>query len=44
MDAGFGDVRELRADMRALNVTPMRIGGGIMAGLVGVIAAVLVGS
>jgi len=49
MDAGFArvdaDIRELRAglhaEMRGLRLTIMRIGGGIMAGLVGVIAAIL---
>ena len=48
MDAGFArvdaDIRELRAEMRALRLTIMRVGGGIMAGLVGVIVAVLAGS
>jgi hypothetical protein len=49
-----GDIRELRAEVRtlgvelrgeidALRITLLRVGGGIMAGLVGVIAAVLVG-
>lgn len=50
MDAGFGridaDIRELRAELRAemsgLRLTLLRVGGGIMIGLVGVIAAVLV--
>jgi hypothetical protein len=49
MDAGFArvdaDIRELRAELHAemsgLRLTIMRIGGGIMAGLVGVIAAIL---
>ncbi len=47
------DIRELRAEVRgmrtelggeidALRVTMIRVGGGMMAGLVGVIAAVLV--
>ncbi len=48
MDAGFArvdaDIRELGAEMRALRLTIMRVGGGIMAGLVGVIVAVLAGS
>ncbi len=48
MDGGFArvdaDIRELRAEMRALRLTIMRVGGGIMAGLVGVIVAVLAGS
>jgi len=35
---------ELRAEIDALRVTLIRVGGGIMAGLVGVIAAVLAGS
>lgn len=42
-----GEVRELGTELRgelgALRVTLIRVGGGIMAGLVGVIAAVLVG-
>jgi hypothetical protein len=48
-----GDIRELRTEIRdmraelrseidALRVTLIRVGGGMMAGLVGVIAAVLV--
>jgi hypothetical protein len=45
MDAGFarvdGDIRELRGEIDALRITLVRVGGGIMAGLVGVIAAVL---
>jgi hypothetical protein len=47
------DIRELRAELRAemgglrgeigvLRVTLLRVGGGIMIGLVGVIAAILV--
>jgi hypothetical protein len=51
-DRGFGrvdaDIRELREELRfelgGLRLTLLRIGGGIMAGLVGVIAAVLIGS
>lgn len=46
VDAGFqrvdADIRELRGDIGALRVTLLRVGGGMMAGLVGVIAAVLV--
>jgi len=46
MDAGFArvdaDIRELRADIGGLRLTLLRVGGGIMIGLVGVIAAVLV--
>lgn len=50
MDAGFArvdaDIRELRAELRfeigGLRLTLLRVGGGIMIGLVGVIAAVLV--
>lgn len=50
MDGGFArveaDVRELRAELRAeiggLRLTLLRVGGGIMVGLVGVIAAVLI--
>jgi hypothetical protein len=45
MDAGFArvdaDLRELRGEIDALRITLIRVGGGIMAGLVGVIAAVL---
>jgi hypothetical protein len=48
MDAGFAsletDIRELRRELRgeieALRIT-MRVGGGMMVGLVGVIAAIL---
>lgn len=32
---------ELKGEMRALQTTLIRIGGGMMAGLVGVIAAVM---
>jgi hypothetical protein len=50
MDAGFArvdaDIRELRAELRVeiggLRLTLLRVGGGIMIGLVGVIAAILV--
>jgi hypothetical protein len=46
MDAGFArvdaDIRELRAEIGGLRLTLLRVGGGIMIGLVGVIAAVLV--
>jgi len=42
------DIRDLRSELRfevgALRLTLIRVGGGIMAGLVGVIAAVLLGS
>lgn len=49
MDAGFArvdaDIRELRGELRAeiggLRQTLLRVGGGIMVGLVGVIAAVI---
>ncbi len=34
---------ELRGEVAALRTTLIRVGGGMMAGLVGVIAAVLVG-
>jgi hypothetical protein len=34
---------ELRGEIDALRITLVRVGGGIMAGLVGVIAAVLAG-
>jgi hypothetical protein len=48
MDAGFArvdaDIRELRAELRAeiggLRLTLLRVGGGIIVGLVGVIAAI----
>jgi hypothetical protein len=50
-----GDIRELRAEVRgmrtelggqidALRVTLIRVGGAMMAGMIGVIAAVLAGS
>ena len=46
MDAGFArvdaDIRELRAEISGLRLTLLRVGGGIMVGLVGVIAAILV--
>ena len=46
VDAGFArvdaDMRELRAEIGGLRATLLRVGGGIMVGLVGVIAAVLV--
>jgi hypothetical protein len=46
MDAGFArvdaDMRELRAEIGGLRLTLLRVGGGIMIGLVGVIAAILV--
>jgi hypothetical protein len=48
MDAGFArvdaDIRELRAELRAEIGGLLRVGGGIMIGLVGVIAAILVSS
>lgn len=48
MDAGFArvdaDIRELRAEIGGLRLTLLRVGGGIMIGLVGVIAAILVSS
>ena len=51
VDAGFArvdaDIRELRAELRselgALRLTLIRVGGGVMIGLVGVIAAVVAG-
>jgi hypothetical protein len=51
VDADIRDLRaevriqgaELRGEIGALRVTLLRVGGGIMAGPVGVIAAVLVG-
>jgi hypothetical protein len=46
MDVGFtrvvADMRELRADIGGLRLALLRVGGGIMIGLVGVIAAILV--
>lgn len=46
MDAGFArvdaDIRELRAEIGGLRLKLLRVGGGIMIGLAGVIAAVLV--
>lgn len=51
MDGGFSrvdaDIRELRAELRGefsgLRTTLLRVGGGIMVGLVGVIATLLAG-
>jgi hypothetical protein len=51
VDAHIRDLRaevrtqgaELRGEIDALRVTLLRVGGGIMAGLVGVIVAVLAG-
>ena len=46
MDAGFNrvdaDMRELRAEIGGLRLALLRVGGRIMIGLVGVIAAILV--
>jgi hypothetical protein len=46
VDAGFARVdagiRELRAEIGGLRLTLLHVGGGIMIGLVGVIAAILV--
>ncbi|HET6624487.1 MAG TPA: hypothetical protein VFG70_08145 [Gaiellaceae bacterium] len=46
LDAGFArvdaDIRELRAAIGGLRSTLLRVGGGIMIGLVGVIAAIFV--
>jgi hypothetical protein len=46
MDAGFArvdaDIRELRAEIGGLRLTLLCVGGGIMVGLVGVIAAIFV--
>jgi hypothetical protein len=46
MDSGFArvdaDIRELRNDIGALRLALLPVGGGIMIGLVGVIAAILV--
>ena len=48
MDSGFErvdrDIRELRGEVAGLRVALVRVGGGIVAGLVGVIAAVLAGA
>jgi hypothetical protein len=48
MDAGFArvdaDIRDLRAEIGGLRLAILRVGGGIMIGLVGVIAAILVSS
>lgn len=45
MDAGFQrvdlDIRELRTVIEGLRTTLLRVGGALMIGLVGVIAAVL---
>jgi hypothetical protein len=51
VDADVRDLRtevrtqgvELRGEIDAVRITLIRVGGGIMAGLVGVIAAVLAG-
>lgn len=37
------DIRELRMEIGGLRTTLVRVGGGIMVGLVGVIAALAVG-
>jgi hypothetical protein len=46
MDAGFArvdaDICKLRTEIGGLRLTLLRVGGGIMVGLVGVIAAILV--
>ena len=46
IDAGFArldaDIRERRAEIGGLRLTLLRVGGGIMVGLVGVIAAIFV--
>lgn len=46
MDAGFArvdaDMRELRAEIGGLRLALLGVGAGIMIGLVGVIAAILV--
>ena len=46
MESGFthvdADVRELRAEIGGLHRALWRVGGGIMIGLVGVLAAILV--
>ena len=36
------DIRELRAEIGGLRLTLLRVGGGIMVGLVGAITAILV--
>jgi hypothetical protein len=45
VDVGFDRVdrgiRELRGVIEALRITLLRVGGGLMVGLIGVIAAVL---
>jgi hypothetical protein len=45
VDVGFDrvdrDIRELRGVIEALRATLLRVGGGLMVGLTGVIAAVL---
>jgi hypothetical protein len=38
---GRADMAELRAELSAFRLTILRVGGGIMIGLVGVIAAVV---
>jgi hypothetical protein len=45
VDVGFDrvdrDIRELRGVIESLRTTLVRVGGGLMVGLIGVIAAVL---
>ena len=42
-DVTKGEITGLRGEIDALRVTLIRVGGGMMAGLVGVIGAVLLG-
>jgi hypothetical protein len=44
MDAGFDrvdrDIRDLRADIQAMNQTMVRMGGGMLIGFISVLAAI----
>lgn len=48
MDLGFNrvdnDIRELRSDIGSLRSVIMQVGAGLMVGMVGVIASILISS
>ncbi len=48
VDAGFervdADIRELRSDIGSLRLAIFQVGGGLMIGLAGVIASILISS
>jgi hypothetical protein len=48
VDAGFdrvdNDIRELRSDIGSLQSVIMQVGAGLMVGMVGVIASILISS